>query len=59
MVVTVDHDIDAAVVQRRPERGDRSVVAVFAGGEPWLVPDRDRAAGSGRLEVRGKPPTLS
>ena len=40
VVVPVDDDVGAGPVERVPERPDRGVVAVLAGAEPRVVPDR-------------------
>jgi hypothetical protein len=56
--VAVHDDVGTGPVERRPERPDGEVVAVLAGAEPRLMPDRERTAGVACVEVRGQPVTL-
>ncbi len=51
VVVPDEHEVGVRVVERLPERGVRRVASVLAGGEPRVVPVRERA-GRGRWAAR-------
>ena len=55
VVVAVQDEVGAGVVQDVPERRDRRVVAVLAAAEPRLVPHRERAPGVAAAQVLAEP----
>src|SRR3954452_21308166 len=58
VLVTVDDHVRAGGIERTPEGVGRPGIAMDARAEPRVVPDRERAHGGRRLEVRGEPSTL-
>src|SRR3954453_16963220 len=59
VLVSVEHDVDARVLQDLPEVGDGLVVAVLvAGGEPGSMERRERAVRGGVGQVGGQPLAL-
>jgi len=58
VIVAVEHQVGTGGVERVPERTDGPGLAFVAGGEPWVVPEGEGAAGRVGSQVGPEPGRL-